>query len=169
MTSEPLNPTAATLLGFLHEGPMTGFDLVKKAEQVTGEFWNVTKSQVYRELKVLAERELVVMRATGPRDRQPYSVTKRGKAAFAAWIAEPPGPLNMRFPLALAVFFGRHVPRAKLRAALAEHRAHHAARLAECKSLERMPGLDRFVVDVLHLGIGFHQAVLTWLDSVHVA
>ena len=102
--SSTLNATAATLLGFLHEGPMTGFDLLKKAEEVTGEFWNVTKSQVYRELKSLAADGSIAMRATGPRDRQPYSITRAGRAAFASWIALPPGPLNMRFPLALTVF-----------------------------------------------------------------
>jgi DNA-binding PadR family transcriptional regulator len=36
-----LNPTAATLLGFLHRGPMTGWDLAQMAEMVIGEFWNV--------------------------------------------------------------------------------------------------------------------------------
>jgi len=30
----PLNPTAASLLGFLHHGPMTGWDLVAAAQTV---------------------------------------------------------------------------------------------------------------------------------------
>ena len=164
--SSTLNATAATLLGFLHEGPMTGFDLLKKAEEVTGEFWNVTKSQVYRELKSLAADGSIAMRATGPRDRQPYSITRAGRAAFASWIALPPGPLNMRFPLALTVFFGRHLPRKKLRAALDEHRAHHVARLAECLALAPVAAADPFVLDVLHLGTGFHRAVIAWIDSL---
>jgi DNA-binding PadR family transcriptional regulator len=165
-TDEPLNATAATLLGFLHEGPMTGFTLAKKAQEVTGEFWNVTRSQVYRELKVLAERGLVSMQATGPRDRQPYALTRAGRASFAAWIAEPPGPLVMRFPIALTVFFGRHLPPAKLREFVAAHRAHHAERLAECRALVPVVGADPHTVDVLRLGVGFHEAVIAWLDGV---
>ena len=39
MTARPLNPTAASLLGFLHEGPMRGWDLVAIAQQRIGDFW----------------------------------------------------------------------------------------------------------------------------------
>ena len=49
----PLNPTAASLLGFLHQGPMTGWDLAQTVEATIGDFWNVTRSQVYRELRTL--------------------------------------------------------------------------------------------------------------------
>jgi hypothetical protein len=47
--ARPLNPTAASLLGFLHAGPMTGWDLVATAETLIGDFWSLTRSQVYRE------------------------------------------------------------------------------------------------------------------------
>ncbi len=49
------NPTAASLLGFLLEGPMTGWDIVAAVEGSIGYFWNLTRSQVYRELPALAE------------------------------------------------------------------------------------------------------------------
>lgn len=45
----PLNSTAASLLGFLHEGPMSGWDLVNLAQERIGDFWTITQSQVYRE------------------------------------------------------------------------------------------------------------------------
>ncbi len=34
MTARPLNPTAASRLGFLHEGPMSGRDVVATAHYV---------------------------------------------------------------------------------------------------------------------------------------
>ncbi len=49
----PLNATAASLLGFLHEGPKTGWDLVATAQDRIGKFWSVTTSQVYRELAAM--------------------------------------------------------------------------------------------------------------------
>ena len=45
-----LNPTAASLLGYLDVGPMTGWDLNEFVRASIGNFWNVTRSQVYREL-----------------------------------------------------------------------------------------------------------------------
>ena len=48
MTDKPLNTTAASLLGMLHDGPLSGWDLVAKAEDEIGAFWSLTRSQVYR-------------------------------------------------------------------------------------------------------------------------
>ncbi|MBM0238750.1 PadR family transcriptional regulator [Micromonospora sp. ATA32] len=75
MPARPLNATAASLLGFLHDGPMTGWDLVTVAEQRIGAFWSLTQSQVYRELTAMAAAGLVRAGERGPRDRQPYEIT----------------------------------------------------------------------------------------------
>ena len=50
-----LNSTAAALLGLLHEGPMTGGELVAAAKERMDPYWSVTRSQVYRELPGLAD------------------------------------------------------------------------------------------------------------------
>src|SRR5262245_26941426 len=100
-----LNATAASLLGFLEHAPMTGGDLLQHVESIIGDFWNVTRSQVYRELKILAELGYVALEEIGPRDRQPYSITAAGRTAFREFIAQRPDPPMMRFPLVLTVFF----------------------------------------------------------------
>ncbi|MHB8328152.1 MAG: PadR family transcriptional regulator, partial [Acidimicrobiales bacterium] len=74
----PINPTAASLLGFLHGGPMTGWDLDQAVGGSIGNFWNVTRSQIYRELRALTGRGCVEPGQSGPRDRVPYSVTEVG-------------------------------------------------------------------------------------------
>lgn len=43
---DSLNTTAATLLGFLHTGEASGYELVAIADEVVGAFWTVTRSQV---------------------------------------------------------------------------------------------------------------------------
>ena len=48
-----VNATAAAILGLLHDGPMTGGDLVAAAGDRFGGFFSVTRSQVYRELPAL--------------------------------------------------------------------------------------------------------------------
>ena len=67
MRERILNPTAASLLGFLHHGAASGWDLAAKAQKTIGEFWNVTRSQVYRELKLLEGEGHIVARGSGAR------------------------------------------------------------------------------------------------------
>ena len=103
-----LNSTAAALLGLLHDGPMTGGELVAAAKERMEPFWSVTRSQVYRELPGLAEAGYVRPGKLGPRAAQPYTVTAAGKRAFRAWLAEEPGADHSRNPLVLRVSFGAH-------------------------------------------------------------
>src|SRR5262245_7676910 len=106
--AEGVNATAAALLGLLHDGPMTGGQLMAAAERRLGPYWSMTRSQVYRELPALAEMGYVKLGRPGPRASQPYSITPAGKRAFARWLAEDPGTESLRNPIALRVAFGAH-------------------------------------------------------------
>src|SRR5436309_3197500 len=108
MAETPLNSTAAALLGLLHEGPMTGGQLMAAAQKRLGAYWSMTRSQVYRELPALADAGYVKLGRPGPRASQPYSITPAGKRAFARWLSEEPGRETVRNPLALRVAFGKH-------------------------------------------------------------
>src|SRR5207248_301893 len=125
-----LNPTAASLLGFLQLGPMTGWDLDGWVRNSIGNFWNVTRSQIYRELRTLAERGYVEAGAAGRRDRVPYTIAPAGREAFAAWIGEDPGTDVIRSRLLLTVFFGDFLDRARLREIVHDRRRQHEAELA---------------------------------------
>jgi len=91
-TTDSLNPTAASLLGFLNNGPASGYELLGIAEHLIGDFWTLTRSQVYRELATLADRGLVTAGPVGARSRIPYELTEAGRQAFAAWLAQPQAP-----------------------------------------------------------------------------
>lgn len=162
-----LNATAASLLGFLHRGPMSGWDVVVTAEQIIGDFWSLTRSQVYRELAWMADAGLVEAGERGSRDRRPYRLTPAGRAAFAAWAAESPGPETIRFPLLLKISFGAHVPPGLLPGFVREHRAVHAARLAEYEAAaSESPDMDPFAKATLAFGIAYERAVLAWFDRL---
>ena len=91
MPDRPLNATAASLLGFLHDGPMTGWDLVTVAEQRIGSFWSLTQSQVYRELSRHGRRRTGAAGERGRRDRQPYE-DHRGRPGRLRGVGRaPPG------------------------------------------------------------------------------
>ncbi|MFC4108826.1 PadR family transcriptional regulator [Micromonospora zhanjiangensis] len=171
MPDRPLNATAASLLGFLHEGPMTGWDLVAAAKQRIGDFWSLTQSQVYRELTSMAAAGLVRAGEPGRRDRRPYEITDAGRAAFTEWVTRPPGPETIRIPLLLTVLFGRHLPADLLRGHLAEHRRAHAERLAFYQQVdEQLPAEaaeeEPYGVATLRFGLAYERAVLDWFDAL---
>ena len=58
---------------------MTGGQLMAAAERRLGPYWSMTRSQVYRELPVLAEMGYVRLGKPGPRSSQPYAITASGK------------------------------------------------------------------------------------------
>src|ERR687898_2340191 len=89
MAESGLNATSAALLGLLHEGPMTGGQLMAEATRRLGPYWTMTRSQVYRELPALAEGGLVRVGKPGPRASVPYTISANGKRAFTRWLNEP--------------------------------------------------------------------------------
>lgn len=172
MTARQLNATAASLLGFLHDGPLTGWDLVQTAQREIGDFWSLTQSQVYRELTAMAEAGLVEAGERGRRERRPYSLTDAGRAAFAEWVRRQPGPETIRFPLLLTVLFGRHVPAERLAEVLEAHRAVHAERLADYERQHReavaagAADAAPYALATLEFGLAYERAVLEWFERL---
>jgi DNA-binding PadR family transcriptional regulator len=163
-----VNATAGSLLGFLHERPMSGWDLFTTAQVLIGDFWTVTRSQVYRELAVMEAAGLVTAGPPGPRERRPYEITDSGRAAFAEWLRRPPGSEQIRYPLLLTIAFGRHLPPAQLAEFVADHRQIHEQRLAAYRTLREEAGanLDAYAAATLDFGIRYEAAVLDWFDHL---
>ncbi|HET6633400.1 MAG TPA: PadR family transcriptional regulator [Streptomyces sp.] len=159
-----LNATAASLLGFLHEGPMSGWDLLETAQERIGGFWSLTPSQVYRELARLADDGLAEAGAPGPRARRVFTLTDDGREAFRRWLEAEPAPEQIRFPLLLTMAFGRHLPPERRAAILASHRAAHEERLAAYQEAQRnlSAGADAYAAATLDFGIRYERAVLDW-------
>ena len=171
MTTFKLNSTAASLLGFLHERPMAGWDLLETAQQRIGNFWSLTQSQVYRELAAMAEAGLIEAGERGRRERQPYTLTEAGRAAFQDWIRQEPGPETIRIPLLLTMAFGSHLPPDRLAAILEHQRTRHSERLRSYEQRQSaIPPAYReanpAAVATLDLGIAYERAFINWLDQL---
>lgn len=162
----PINATAASLLGFLHSGPMTGWELDAAVENSIAHFWNVTRSQVYRELRTLAELGYVEAGDAGPRDRRPYSLTDAGRAAFSAWIVRDPAQPIVRMPLLLTVFFGRHLPPERLAEIVDKELRDGTLALRQFESMQGTYGDEPFVNQVIQFGIDYQKTLLSWLRSL---
>ncbi|MFF7329541.1 helix-turn-helix transcriptional regulator [Streptomyces sp. NPDC008150] len=166
MTRSPINPTAASLLGFLHAGEASGYELLGCAEAFIGDFWSLTRSQVYRELTALEQRGLVVAGDTGARSRRPYALTDAGREAFASWVAQPPDTEQIRYPLLLTLAFGAHLDTGRLLEHVERHRLTHEERLAGYLGLESRGGLDAYQRATLRFGIHYERAALAWMDEL---
>jgi DNA-binding PadR family transcriptional regulator len=167
-----LNATQASLLGFLHDGPATGWDLLEEARRGLARFWNVTSSHVYRELKTLETRGHVRAGEPGPRDRRPFSITSSGRSAFARWIRQEPGHEQMRIPLLVTLWFAKHLDDETLAVFLEDHRTEHERRLAEYRgfveAVAASDSVDPHVGAVVEFGIAYEEAFLGWLAHVAV-
>jgi DNA-binding PadR family transcriptional regulator len=188
MAKKRLNSTAASLLGFLHDRPLTGAALYRTAESRIGDFWSLTRSQVYRELEAMTSAGLVRAGSRGQRDARTFTISAAGRAAFRSWAELDPEPESIRFPLLLLVGFGEHVAPARLRAHLAAHRATHAARLDAYEAIREQAiagsglpagGADRgsatdqpsqerqpYAMATLDFGLAYERAVLEWFADV---
>jgi DNA-binding PadR family transcriptional regulator len=158
-----LNATQGSLLGFLYDGPRTGWDLLQEVEGGLSRFWNVTPSHVYRELRVLEERKLIAAGEPGVRDRRAFTITAAGKKAFKAWIAQEPAPEQIRFPLLVTLWFARHLDPDTLSGFLESNRADHERRL---RYYERLAPSDAHTGAVVGFGIAYERAVIGWLEDV---
>jgi DNA-binding PadR family transcriptional regulator len=163
-----LNGTQASLLGFLSGGARTGWELLQEISSGLGRFWNVTPSHAYRELKALEKMGLIVAGEPGPRERRPFTITARGRRAFAKWIEEEPGPEQMRFPLLISLWFGEHLDPGRLAQFVGNQRRIRRERLAHYRKAKlALAGAgDRHRRAVVQFGVRYEEAVLKWLDEI---
>lgn len=164
-----INATAATLLGFLEGAPHTGWELTRSIESTVGHFWNVTRSQIYRELRTLSELGLAEAGESGARDKTPYSITPEGRSAFREWLSASPGPDLVRMPFLLRLFFAPHVEPDKLRHFIRAARVQHEQQVEIFEQAEKdlpPPSLENPVGLALGYGLAYERAILAWFESI---
>lgn len=97
--------------------------------------WPATQSQLYGELKKLAEVGLTEVSAIGARGRKEYRITDAGRAELRRWITSPQDDPPFRSASLLRVFLLGEAPAEQARTYLADM-AERAE--AEVKRLEEL-------------------------------
>ena len=163
-----VNARGAALLGLLRDGPASGYALFRRASEELGDFWTVTRSQVYRELTAMAAAGLVRAEQTAARDARPYVLTAQGRAAFTGWLHADPGPDVVRIPLLLRLAFADAMDPDRLAEVVAGQREQHRARLAGYEQTEAAAlaaGATDAQLVTLRFGLAYERAVLGWFDG----
>lgn len=165
-----MNATAAAMLGLLSQiGPVNGNGLSSRADILIGDFWTLTRSQVYRELQSLERLGLVAGGPVGPRSSREFTVTPTGRAALISWLEAGPAEEVIRFPMLLTIRFGEGLAPQRLRDLLSEFQARHRAKHEYYSQLEadmRNSNGDPFELATLRFGRLFETTVATWLEEL---
>ncbi len=106
------NKSKYAIMGLLTISPMSGYDIKKKIERSTSNFWNESYGQIYPILKKLVAQGLAtqaVEEQLGKPDRHIYELTEKGQQELQSWLIEPVEPQVERIEILLKLFFGQQV------------------------------------------------------------
>lgn len=165
------------ILGFLSDGPATGYDLKTRCfDGAPRLFWTADQAQVYRTLDRLQHAGLV--RSTRRRqqtrpDRKVYELTDSGRSAVRAWLSTSHRVTDYRDPFLLQLYLATDVPDEALTRVLLVQREAHQARLDETRSAiagltgeglapSREAVLRRCALDAV---AAHERSVIDWIDD----
>lgn len=169
------------ILTVLHQGPATGYEILKEFDTVMGYFWNASHQQVYRDLAQLTEAGFVTFTAVAQDhkpDKKVYVLTEAGRDALRGWVEEPLKPQRVQDELLVKLLAGEVTGSTSLMKRLAEERRRHGEKLEvyrrlqkehfDVGSIEDIPAVERLAYMTLRRGILGEESWLAWADELEV-
>lgn len=161
------------ILGFLTDGPMTGYDLkTRRFDTTASHVWTADQAQVYRTLDRLVRRRLATARAVpqrGKPDRRVYTITPRGREELRHWLESEAELPAGRDPFLLRLMFAGELPDDELLSLLGEAREAHMGRLERVRSRiaaapfeTREDAVRRMTLEAAAAAI---RGTIDWLDE----
>ncbi len=160
------------ILGLLHYKDMHGYRIKSHIERNFGHMWSINFGQIYPNLRTLLDEELVTMKVVAtPGEKGPgrklYSITDKGKMAFAQWLAAPPeknmilrDPFLMRF-----IFYGFGDPGDALAAIEHQMDIYREQLDLRRENLGHWQSHDDYVRLMAELGVSFNTMIIEWLEK----
>ena len=158
------------LLGLLHDGPASGYELTKTFEaSLERRAWHARHSQIYPELNKMAADGLVEVVEEGPRGRRTYAITDAGRADLHRWMMNPPADPQVRSEPLLRMFLMSTLDPEDARPLLQAHADAAAAEVSRLRQVleQEYSGPDPDAVRLARRllaqsGLGQHQASYDW-------
>ncbi|GAA1446465.1 helix-turn-helix transcriptional regulator [Nocardiopsis tropica] len=156
------------LLTLIAETPRSGYDIGREFDGILTFVWHAKPTQVYPELRRLAEEELIREQGEGPRRRRPYEITERGLDELRDWLTTTSADRSQRNEVVLRSFGLWLVDREQSEAFLREELEFHRARLRGMRALQarldpERPA-DRAAMLGLEAGVRRLEAVVSWAE-----
>jgi PadR family transcriptional regulator AphA len=161
-----LSSVGKVILGALHGGPRSGYEIKRLVDHSTRLFWAASYGQIYPELRRLEAEGLVVgaSEPRGGRARRVYRLTPAGADALTDWLTDDGMEHALRDEALLKLFFADALPPGGAVDVVRAMRKERETRLARLREIEAAlpPGAGGFRVVVLRYGIEFHQWMVDW-------
>ena len=158
-----LNATQGSLLGFLYDGPKTGWDLLQEIERGLSRFWNVTPSHVYRELRTLQDRGSSPPAAPGSGTAVPSPSPPRARRRSSSGSRRSPVPSRSATRCSSRCGSGAISIATPWRVPCLEPAGPRAASGITTRA---SPPADEHTAAVLAFGIAYEKAVIAWIDDL---
>ncbi len=119
-----LTTTTYGVLGLLAVRPHSTYELAKAMERSVGRVWPRAQSKLFEEPKKLVEHGYATARgdSVGRRPRTVYTITRSGRRALTAWLADPGIGPALEFEGLVKLIFAEHGTRADALATIARAR-----------------------------------------------
>lgn len=134
------------ILGVLSESAGSGYDLLKRFETSLANVWSAPQSQLYGELKKLADAGFIEVSDIGPRRRKEYRITDAGRAELRQWVANPNNRRPFRSAKLLRMFLLNTIGPQQARehvASMIEHADAEVRRLQDLRHAVNWSDSDR--------------------------
>ena len=164
---QSLPTTSYAVLGLLSFGQeLSGYELKGWADSTLRFYWTApAMSQIYTELKRLADRGLVLTRKVGSspsRTTTRYRISAKGARELGRWLAESdPGFPVLKHPIALRLLLGHLLEPARIREMLESYDAALAQQRRDLRAV--LDGIDgnpafEFPAHVARWGLAYYDS-----------
>jgi PadR family transcriptional regulator, regulatory protein AphA len=164
-----LSPTAHVILGLLHTGPKSGYEIKGIVDHSTRFFWAASYGQIYPELRRLAKAGLIEGSAA-PRDgrkRTVYKITPAGRKELRTWLRKPPETFETRDEGLLKLFFAGALPPTEAVNTLQAMRGRSQQTLARLREVEPSAiAAGGYPLMVLRGGIELNEWYSDWCERM---
>lgn len=167
------------ILGLLHEGGLTIYDLNKCFKQSISLFYGASLGNIQGALKKLIEKGWVTVETlqVGGRTKKVHHLTPIGKTAFSEWMHQSLSESKLETIMLSKIFFLGLIEDAKSRRTIIQDMIQTveqvlAPLLQQEKALEQLnlpkdlSPIHFHQIATLKYGIGAHQFALEWLKGL---
>jgi len=164
------------LLTVLTENDATGYDIVKRFQDVLGYFWNASHQQIYQELGKLHKTGLVTYQEISQQDKPDkklYRITSVGEAVLKEWIESPTKQRSINENILVKMYAGIFLETTQLQTILEAEKAEAEEQLQQYINIEEQyfsaedtkTRTDHLVYIALRKGIHKEQYRIAWVDE----
>jgi DNA-binding PadR family transcriptional regulator len=170
-TAPHLTTTEYAVLGLVAYRESSGYDLAQAAKRGIGYIWAPSRSQIYKVLRRLEERDLVARREVAQRgrpDKTLYRVTANGRAALVSWIEDVDDePAGGPSAFLLKILFAWAAPPEAGLAQLDAYQRHLERTVAHFEERVRQQSADDppHSLAALRHGIARGRTTLGWIEE----